>query len=140
MRRAFVIVAVAALWWSGCNNAPLPTAPTTSTRNTTSFNGTLQPSGSQRLVLFVRETGTVDLTLYSVRPAGAVVPALSVPMRIGFGLPIGDGCTFQAASTFSPGLTTQVSVTTLGGTFCVGIEDEGRLTQAVDFNMRVVHP
>lgn len=134
-------MAAAALLLPGCgddNNTP--TTPTTPTRNTDNFVGTLQPSGSQRFVFFVSATGTVDLTLYSVRPAGAQTPALSTPLRIGFGLPIGDGCTLQVAATTAPGLTTQVTLQTLAGTFCLGVEDEGRLTVPIDFNLKAVFP
>jgi len=140
MRRVLLIVAAAALLLPGCGDDPLPTTPTTSVRNSESFNGTLEPSGSQRFVFFVSATGTVDLTLYSVRPVGAQTPALSIPLRFGFGLPIGDDCTLQLAATAAPGLTAQVSLQTLAGTFCIGVFDEGRLTSPVDFNLKAVFP
>jgi hypothetical protein len=140
MRRAILIVAAAALLLPGCGDDNTPTTPTTPTRNVQDYSGTLQPSGSQRFVFFVSATGTVDLTLYSVRPAGLQTPALATPLRIGFGLPIGDGCTLQVAATTAPGLTTQVTLQTLAGTFCIGVEDESRLTAPTDFNVKAVFP
>jgi len=141
MRRAILILAAAALALPGCgDDNSTPTTPTTLVRNVENFAGTLQPAGSQRFIFFVSATGTVDLTLFSVRPAGAQTPTLSTPLRIGFGLPIGDGCTLQVAATTAPGLTTQVTLQTLAGTFCIGVEDEGRLTAPTDFNVKVLFP
>lgn len=135
-----LLLAVSALA-TGCGgDSTTTTSPSTPEPLVSIFSGTLEPGGHVPYSLFVSATGTIDLTLFSLRPAGSATSTLSVPMVIGFGLPIDDACVYSTSTTVGAGLVKQLSVQSLAGTFCVGITDAGQLNQAADFNIKISYP
>lgn len=141
MRRAWFCALSLALTASSCSNPAAPDDPTPTTRSVKTFFGTLDPGGTQFYSFTVTATGTTDLTLQILRPAGASVPALATPLLLSLGTPQGTGCGAPLAQvTVQPALLPQISVPTAATTYCAQLADPGNLAAAADFNIRIEHP
>ena len=66
-------------------------------------------------------------------------PAVSIPVKLGLGVPAGIGCGLTQSVTVPPALTPQIGVTLAPGIFCASIEDVGNLKSPVSFAIRIVH-
>ena len=106
--------------------------------NTETFAGTLPVSGNSFYSFFVAQAGPVGLTLAAVQTPGGA--ALSTPLGIGLGIPSGPGCARSTSLTAAPGLAAQLTVTLNPGTYCAAVFDNGTLSSAVNFAMRIRHP
>jgi hypothetical protein len=141
-RRACFVVLLAASICAACGDDGTTMSPSTTTpaRSTEVFGGRLDVGGSQFYSFSVSQSGTTEITLLSLRPAGVATTTLSVTVGLGLGAPAGTGCALSSATTASPALTTQLTVTTNPTTYCVKIADVGTLTDAVDYTIRILHP
>lgn len=142
MTRAILLaLAVAGLCAAcgGSTTAP-STTTATATRSTETFAGNLGAGDTQFYSFTVTQTGTTDVTLLSVRPSGAVVPALAMPLALSIGTPAGLGCRASTSITVQPGLATQLTTSTTPTIYCVSVADVGNITSAVNFTIRIVHP
>lgn len=141
MMRA-ILATLAVLVCAACGNdsATAPSTATTATRGTEYFSATLDVQGSQFYSFTVAGSGTTDLTLLSLRPAGTPIPALTTAVGLGLGTPAGTGCALTAAATVQPALTAQLSTSTTPTIYCVNISDVGNLEGTVTFIIRIVHP
>src|SRR5262245_13576192 len=139
--RALVFLVFGAVAAASCGD-DTPTTPTTTTdvRNSETFGATLNVGQSQFYSFTTLSSGTTDVTLVSLRPAGAVAVTLNPVVGLGLGTPQATDCALSNATNTPPGLKTQLSVATNVSTYCVKIADIGNLTGAVDYTIRVVHP
>ena len=134
---------IIALLCSACGNSQTTSPSTTTTtpsRTTELFTGSLAAGDSQFYSFTVGQSGTTDITLVSLTPAGAARPALAKPVGLGIGTPAGTGCGISTALTAQPGLTAQLSTSTTATIYCVDIYDIGSVTDPVAFTVRIVHP
>jgi hypothetical protein len=140
----FLCGLIVALLCSACGNSPSTTSPsttsTTPSRTTELFTGNLAAGDSQFYSFTVGQSGTTDITLVSLTPAGTARPALTNPVGLGIGTPAGTGCSLSTALTAQPGLAAQLSTSTPATTYCVDIYDIGSVTAPVAFTIRIVHP
>lgn len=141
MTRAILTTVAVALLCAACGNSPTsPTTPTSTARGTETFSGTLAVRGTEFFSFSVVNAGTTDITLLSLRPAGAATPALASEMGLGLGTPAGIGCALSNATRVRPALAAQLSTTTAPTIYCVAISDVGNLSGDVNFTIRIVHP
>jgi hypothetical protein len=141
--RLFLIALLAATMCAACGNDSTTTSPSTTAgplRGSELFGGRLGVGDSQFYSFTVGASGTTDVTLVSLRPAGVLTSTLSTVVGLGLGTPSGTGCALRAAVTTAPGLTKQVSVATDPSTYCVKVADVGNLTAAEDYTIRILHP
>jgi len=133
-------VLLSALLNAGCSNSPTPTqtTSTTSTTSTEVFIGSLALKDSSFYSFTVMQKSNVFLTFASMTVASPG-PAVSIPVKLGLGVPAGIGCGLTQSVTVSPALTPQIAVTLDPGIFCVSIEDVGNLVAPVNFAIRIVH-
>ena len=101
------------------------------------FTGTLKINGAASHAFFTSATGTVTATLSSL---GETPPA-----AVGFSLGTFSGTTcsittglFNDKAVVSSVI--QGTVSTLGGSLCVRINDVGSLTEPVSYEIKVQHP
>src|SRR5581483_4789633 len=99
-RRLLWAMLAAAAAAVGCGSAPSITEPsTTAPTSTEYFTGTLTPGGSAFYSFTVSNAGTANITLASTTTA-KVGGAVSVPLRMGIGVPYAQGCaTVQTVDT-----------------------------------------
>ena len=135
-----LLIPASVLIVSACSN-PLgdlfgnPTAPSTSTSTTDTFNGTLAPNGSLVFTFSVATAGSVAITLTTVSPA------TTGPLGLGVGPSTNGNCTIAnstsgAIAAGSP----QLSATENPGNYCVKVSDSGNLMTASTVNVTVTHP
>jgi hypothetical protein len=126
---------------SACDDAP--TAPddttTTPTRSNVVFEGTLERDDSKFYSFNASQTGSVTVTLASLNQVGHR-DALTVPVRIGVGVPKGEGCAEAESVEATPALVSQFSTVLSTGIHCVSIADIGQLPGATIFLIRFSHP
>ncbi len=118
-------------------NSTTTTAPTTVTRTTDTFTGTVPVKGSDFHSFPIAQAGQVDATLTAAGP----------PPTIAMGLALG---TLDASSTCVPfaggstnvvaGANVQLSGTVSPGTLCVQVRDIGNQTAPVTYTVTVTHP
>jgi hypothetical protein len=144
MKTTLAGMVVTALLAAGCGNNP--TSPdTTSSSTTTSlstvvYEGTLAMHGAGFYSFTASSTGVLTATLTSLAIVGQR-DALTVPVRIGVGVPKGEGCALSQSVDTPPALVTQLHaplITT--GIYCIGIVDLGMLPDAAVFSIRFSHP
>ena len=143
MRLACVLV-TSLLAVSGCDDNPTsPDSTSSSTTTTTSsivYEGTLAPNGSGFYSFNLATTGSVNVNLASLALVGHR-DALSIPVRIGVGVPKGEGCALSHSVDTAAALVTQLSAPlTTTGIYCVGIVDFGTLPGAAVFSIRFTYP
>ena len=118
---------------SGCKSAMTTPVATTAVET---FASRIQEKGSAWRSINVTTAGNVTLQLVSVSQVDAV-------LNLGIGTISGTQCVLAASvdtvansSAVAPQLTRTVSA----GTYCVRIADIGKLTQLVDFTIRIEKP
>ena len=136
MTRGLTILVAAALLSASCGNDN-PTSPTTTTASTTTttttpttssssalvFEGTLDPKGAKFYSFTTTTTGLATVGLTSLAIVGHH-DALDVPVRIGVGVPKGEGCALSQSIDTSPSLISQLTAPIIvTGIYCIGIVD-----------------
>jgi hypothetical protein len=127
---------------AGCSNdSASTTTPSSSTSTTTPyyFTGTLTPQTSSFYSLTLTQAGIVSITVVSLA-TGPFAPTPGTIIGIGYGTPVGTGCSLTSSVQTAAGLTAQLVTATASGTFCVSVFDVGNVTTATDFVVRIVHP
>ncbi|MEQ1910062.1 MAG: hypothetical protein ABMA15_14645 [Vicinamibacterales bacterium] len=138
------LLLVASLSVAACGDSTT-TSPTTTTATPTTelFSGTLSPKGSSFYSFTASTTGAVSVTLASTTTA-KVGPAIAAKLTIGLGVPSGFGCAVTSSIDATPGLSAQLSNSSLtadsnGSIYCIRVSDPGQLTSDVLFVIRIVH-
>ena len=117
----------------GGNSSSNVTAPT-GTVTTETFNGTVQPGGSDSHNFTVAVAGSVSITLVST------APQTTLTMGLGVGTPSATGtCSFlSGGTTLTPaGSTAQLTGTLNPGTYCVAVVDQGNIAPGVTLTYTV---
>ena len=129
---------LAAVTLAGCgSNANPVAADAPATEGTEYFTGTLSAGGAASYAFTVVAEGAIHVTLTSVNTS-ALVP-LSTPIRLGEGIPAGEGCAVTKSVTVRPALTTQLLDRLTPGIYCIEARDTGTLTGPVSFAIRIAH-
>jgi hypothetical protein len=136
--RILVLACLGALTMASCGKSP--TAPddastTSTTPRSIDFEGTLEVNGSSFYSFTVTQAGSVTGRLASLSLVGQRT-ALEVPLRIGIGVPRGEGCAVVDSVDTSPSLVTQLTATREAGIYCVSVADAGRLPGPAIFVIR----
>jgi hypothetical protein len=141
MKLASILLFVVAALEAGCSNNAATSAPSSTTSTTTPFyfTGTLAPQGSGFYSFTLNQAGTVSITVVSLA-TGPFSPTPGTVVGIGYGTPVGTGCSLTASARTNAGLTAQLVTASGAGVFCVSIFDVGALTTSTDFVVRIVHP
>ena len=128
---------------SGCGGSP--TSPDSTSGTTTTgtssvvYEGTLEPNASGFYAFNASATGNVEAHLASLALVGHY-DALSIPVRIGVGVPKGEGCALSQSVDTAPALVTQLTASLTTGIYCIGIVDIGALPGVAVFSIRFTHP
>jgi hypothetical protein len=136
IRTTTVLMLVLAL--AACGDDELPTAPdpVAPTTVTETFSGTLTRNGAVTHNFSSQASGTVTVTLSTLAPDSALIVGMSL------------GTWNLASSTCQLVITkdnaTQAAVVTGGvssfASLCVRVYDVGNITEAVTYEISVVHP
>jgi hypothetical protein len=135
------LVLLMLLFTAACGDSPTSpddAATTAATVSPTVFEGTLELNASKFYSFTVSQSGSVRAYLASLTPVGRR-EALAVPVRLGVGVPKGEGCAVTQSVETPPSLVTQLSMTLGSGIYCVNISDIGALPGAVAFTIRFLH-
>lgn len=135
------LVLLCALLAPSCGD-DAPTSPddttTAAAASTVVFEGTLEQAQSSFYSFTASQAGSVTINLASLNLVGHR-DALGVPVRIGVGVPKGQGCGETASIETTPALVSQFSATLESGIHCVNIADTGQLPGAAVFLIRFSH-
>ena len=125
---------------SACSN-PLsnlfgsPSAPSSNTPTTDTFNGNLAPSGSLVFTFSVATAGSVAVTLT------AVSPATTAPLGLGVGQSSDGNCTIATSTSAATAAgSPQLSANENPGSYCVKVSDAGSLLTTSTVTVTVTHP
>jgi|SRR5581483_1472772 len=140
MRRGSRLV-LACAWLAAlaaCDNSgSSTTSPTPAAASTVeTFNGTVQPGGSDAHTFTVSQFGAVNVTLTNAGPPPTIF------MGLGIGSPASDGsCTVPttASATVQAGSAPQLSGTAQAGTYCVKVSDIGNAAGPIAYTVTVAH-
>jgi hypothetical protein len=139
---ARILVAVLLVSAAGCGDSPTsPSSVTSSTVSTAGyydFEATLSSGESAFDAFNVSTAGAVTVTLSSIirPPQYSAVP---VRLRIGVGIPQGEGCNISESVDAVPALTPQLTSTLGTGIHCVSVADIGDVAGTVLVAVRVTH-
>ena len=142
MMRHHSILLISMLVLGACDDAPTSpdTTTTTPTTSNVAFEGTLDRDESRFYSFSISQTGTVSVNLASLNLVGHR-EALGVPVRVGVGVPQGEGCADTESIEMTPALVSQMSTTSLGtGIHCVSVTDIGQLPGPTTFLIRFTYP
>ena len=136
----YTILLLGVLLTASCEDAPTSPDETATTPTTSSvvFEGTLEREQSSFYAFTASQSGSVTVNLASLNLVGHR-EALTVPVRIGVGVPKGEGCGETEAIETLPALVSQFSATLESGIHCVNIADTGQLPGAAVFLIRFSH-
>lgn len=125
---------------SSCGDSPTSpdTATTTTTASSVVFEGTLEQDQSSFYSFTASQAGNFIVNLASLNLVGHR-EALTVPVRIGVGVPKGVGCGETQSFEALPALVSQFSTNLESGIHCVNITDTGQLPGAAVFLIRFSH-
>jgi hypothetical protein len=118
--------------------SPDDTTTTTAAVSPTVFEGTLDQNGSKFYSFTISQSGSITAYLASLSLVGHR-EALAVPVRLGVGIPRGEGCEVTQFVDTSPALVAQFTMTLGTGIYCIDISDIGALPGAAVFSIRFVH-
>jgi len=137
-----LIVAFVALSCAACGDnptSPSDTSSTTATTSTSGFELTVAPRSDGFYSFTTSSDGPVTITLASVT-IGRSASAVPVAMRIGLGVPVGEGCSVTTAIDVTPSLTAQLGLATVtAGTYCIDVADIGNLSTDAVVAVRFTH-
>ena len=140
-----LLLLLIALLGAGCDDSisgPSGTSSTSTTASTTPysefFEAAIGPGESMFYSFTESVAGSVGVTVASVVQPGRT-GALSTPIRIGLGTPVGEGCTVTDSADLTPALTAQLTAALAAGVHCVSVGDAGQLTGTVIASVRFSH-
>ena len=139
-RIAWLAVPCLALTASGCggssssSTSPDETPPSVSTEY---YAGTLDIGGSGSYAFTVAGQGALHVTLTSLTTTQFSTQTTNI--RLGVGIPQGEGCAVTHAVTTGPGLSTQLLDRLDAGIYCVEVRDPGVLKTSVSFVVQITH-
>ena len=138
-RGAFVLLLPLVTTACGDNpTSPDATAATTAVVSPTVFEGTLAPTDSKFYSFTISTSGSITAYLASLTLVGHR-EALTIPVRLGVGVPRGEGCAVTQFIDTSPALVTQFTMTLGTGIYCIDISDLGALPGTAVFSIRFLH-
>ena len=131
-----LLVPLAALLVSGCGSSPTdptdqPEAPVEIVEP--NITGTLTVNGAGTHVFVVGRAGNASATLTSLLPDSAAVIGLSL------GTWNGAACQIIIANTNATQNTSVIGTASSAGNFCAYVQDVGKLTQPVDYELLIRH-
>ena len=139
------LLLVASISVAACGGSTTTSPTTTAVTPTTEFfSGTLSPKGSTFYSFTTGTTGALSVTLASTTTV-KVGPAIAAKLTIGLGAPSGFGCAVTSSVDATPGLSAQLSNSSLTADssnpsiYCIRVSDPGQLTSDVLFVIRIVH-
>jgi hypothetical protein len=140
MTRRMPFVLLMLLVAAACGDSPTSPddAATTAAVSPTVFEGALDVNASKFYSFTVSQSGSITAYLASMTPVGRR-DALAIPVRLGVGVPKGEGCAVTQSVDTPPSLVTQLTMTLGAGIYCVNISDTGALPGAVLFTIRFLH-
>ncbi len=135
MRTMTFVLLPLALLAAGCgsSNSATTTTPTTSGHTVQTFNGTLQPSGSDTYNFTTGLSGEITVTLTN---AG---PPTNVTLGLGVGTPNGSACTLILAQSVTAANIAQIASPADPGSYCISVFDTGSLTAPVNYTVVLSH-
>jgi len=136
MLRPAARAAALAVLLASCGNNNTTTNPdggTPGERKTETFSGTLTARAAMWHTFTVAASGTVDVTL------SGLAPVQTTAVGMGIGTTPTNGCQVQAWNNSSTA-GTMITAPINPGTFCVMVYDVGNVTDALTYNLTVVHP
>jgi lipid-binding SYLF domain-containing protein len=101
---------------------------------TDSFSGTLTPNSGRTHTFITARSGSVTATLVSLGPDSGLTVGLSL------GTWNGNACQIVLRKDNAVQTSSIVGAASAAGNLCVSIYDVGNLTDAVDYQIDVVHP
>ncbi|HWF87151.1 MAG TPA: hypothetical protein VG222_19975 [Vicinamibacterales bacterium] len=128
----FVLLPLALLA-AGCGSSNSTTTPTTSGHTVQTFNGTLQPSGSDTYDFTTGISGEVTVTLTNAGPPS------NVTLGLGVGTPNGSACTLILAQSVTAANIAQIASSADPGSYCISVFDAGSLTAPVNYTVVLSH-
>jgi hypothetical protein len=132
MRHLAIALLPLALFAAGCSSSDsTPSTPTAHAVQT--FNGTLQPLGTDMYSFTTTITGVVTVTLTNAGPPAGLT------LGLGIGTPNGSACTLIQSQQVQPANIAQISGTADPGSFCVTVFDPGTLTAPANYTVVVSH-
>ena len=136
MKISRLLACLFALCTVGCGEDS-PTAPTElpGTPITELFIGTIAVGGSSFYSIGFPETTQVRVTLIALSSATGELTPATVSLRLG--IPSGTTCAPTNTQNVTPAFTQQIAAELVSGTYCVGINDVGGLTQPTNFLIRI---
>jgi hypothetical protein len=160
MRCQYLLVALTVAVTVACNTTT-PTSPTTTTATTTTatttttaattatptpvdgftpitFDLTVPPGGVSFYSFTISTAGAAIVDLASVQTT-ARGPATPTVLRLGVGVPRGEGCAVTQSVDVGPALTSQLKALLPVGIFCISVADTGALTAPVLATVRFIH-
>lgn len=142
MKRLRVRLALAvAMLLGACSDSP--TAPddvVTTPVSQIVFDGVIESGASRFYAFRTSQAGSVQATLQSLVAVGHR-DAANIPVRLGVGVPRGEGCAVSESIDTSPGLVAQFFSSSLPtGTYCLSVADIGNVPGAMQFIVRFTHP
>ena len=139
MTRRMPFVLLLPLLIAACGDNPTaPDDTEAATVSPTVFEGTLDLNGSNFYSFTVSQSGSITAYLASLTLVGHR-EALVVPVRLGVGVPKGEGCGVTQSVDTSPALVTQLMLRLGTGIHCINISDIGALPGAAVFSIRFLH-
>lgn len=133
MRYLSFVLLPLALLAGGCGSSnSTPTTPT-SGHAVETFNGTLQPLGTNVHDFTIGITGEVTVTLTSAGPPP------NITLGVGIGTPNGAVCSLIQAQSVSAANIAQITGQADPGSYCISVYDTGTLTAPVNYTVVVSH-
>ncbi|HTM02915.1 MAG TPA: hypothetical protein VL173_05390 [Vicinamibacterales bacterium] len=142
MKALRILIVPLALLTGACGSdsatAPSSATSTTSTAGYEGFEATLDQRGSSFFSFNVTAAGAAGVMLASIVRQGQFTP-LAVHLRVGLGIPAGEGCSITESVDVLPALTPQLTTTLPVGIHCISVEDIGEVTSTVIAAIRFTH-
>jgi len=137
--RRFRVVVMGVAWLgAGCGTDPLSTLPSDTTASaqwvTETLEGRVSVNGATAHPFAVEVAGTVTATLSAVDPADAVVGISLGTWNVGTNV-----CQTILANDTAVAGSTIVGTATVAGTFCIRLNDIGKLTGPATYSVSVTH-
>ena len=137
LQRRLCLAFALALPLTGCGGTT-PLTPESAPANfSEQFSGTLSPGASAFWSFTVTAEGPLRTTLEGVN-TGPLTP-VQAPLRLGIGVPAGEGCAVTDSITVTSGLSTQLLRRLTPGIYCLEVRDPHTLSAPVSFVIRIIH-
>ena len=141
MKAGLLIVVAVATLASACAGSPTePTSSSTSNVTPTSygFEASFTRGETAFYSFTVTTSGTATVTLASVSRTGTFT-ALPIRLRVGLGVPQGEGCGVTESVEALPSLTPQLTTSLPTGIHCVSVADIGNVDGTVTAAIKFTH-